>query len=192
MSIAAFKASLYGGGARPNQFRVFLTFPSLVNAGAYANLSQFLCTAASLPAAQLGVAPVYYHGRLVPLAGDRSFNPWAVTIINDTNFGLRNAMEDWVNIMASVEGNTGVTSHLLYTSDATVEQLDRNGAVLKRYVFKHFFPQMVSEIPLGMSQNDQVEEFQVQFAYEHWEAESTGLINTSINIGGVGIPGPSI
>lgn len=192
MSIAAFKASLYGGGARPNQFRVLLTFPSLVNAGIFPQLSQFLVTAASLPAANVGVAPVYFHGRMVPLAGDRAFDPWQVTVINDTNFGLRNAFEKWVDIMASVGENAGVTSPLLYTADATVEQLDRNGVLLKRYVFKHFFPTSVSGIPLAMNQNDQVEEFQVQFIYEHWEAESTGLINTAINIGGFGIPGPSI
>lgn len=192
MSIAAFKASLYGGGARPNQFRVFLHFPSLVNAGVFPQLSQFLCTAASLPASNVGVAQVYYHGRMLPLAGDRSFNPWQVTILNDTNFGLRNAFEDWANIMASVGENAGVTSPLAYTATAEVEQLDRNGVLLKKYTFYHLFPTMVSEIGLQMGQNDVVEEFQVQFVYEHWETESSGLINTAINVGGIGFPGPSI
>jgi hypothetical protein len=186
-SLVAFKSALLGGGARANQFRVSLTFPSVANNQAAGLAAPFLVKAASLPAIDIGVAPVYYHGRLVPLAGERTFNPWTVTVYNDNNFLLRNAMEDWSNAMNNFINNTGVTSPFAYKADAEVHQLDRNGAVLKTYKFVGMFPQAISEIGLDFGLNDQVEEFSVTFAYEHYETQSEGLIAAGINIGGVGI-----
>lgn len=178
-SLSGFKASLLGGGARANQFKVMLNFPAAVNNTQIAMLAvPFLVKSASLPAINVGVAPVYYHGRLVPLAGERSFDPWSVSIYNDNNFVIRNALERWSNLMNNFADNTGITSPLAYKADARVQQLDRNGAVMKTYKFVGIFPQAISEIGLDFGQNDQVEEFSVTFAYEHYEAEdgaSTGL-----------------
>ena len=92
-NISDFKAQLIGGGARANQFQVQLTFPSFVSAGAAVGINaQFLCKAAQLPASTVENMPIYYRGRQVNFAGERTFAPWSVTIYNDTTFTIRNAL----------------------------------------------------------------------------------------------------
>ena len=187
-SLDAFKTALIGGGARANQFKVQLTFP-IVAASATAGLAApFLIKAASLPEISIGTAQVVYLGRILPLAGERQFQPWSVNVYNDNNFLIRNAMEKWSNAMNDFANNTGVTSPLAYKADATVQQLDRNGALLKQYKFIGMFPTHVSAIGLDFGQNDQIEEFSITFAYDHYETDMSGsLISGGINIGGVGI-----
>lgn len=189
-NLAGFKAALLGGGARANQFRVQLTFPaalSISNKTASLAASQFLCKASSLPAINIGTAQTYYQGRMVPLAGERTFDPWSVVIYNDNNFLMRNALEDWSNAMNNFNDNTGVTSPLAYKADATVEQLDRNGSVVKTYKFINMFPIAIGDIALDFGTNDQVEEFSATFAYEHYQTEAGKLINVGVNVGGFGI-----
>ena len=187
-SLVGFKSALLGGGARPNQFRVQLTFPAIASNQLAGLAAPFLIKAASLPAIDIGVATVFYHGRMVPLAGERVFHPWSVSIYNDNNFLLRNAMETWSNAMNNFIDNTGNTSPFAYKADMSVSQLDRNGVVVKTYKFVGAFPQAIGEIALDFGANDQVEEFPVTFAYEHYETEDGGLISAGVNIAGIGIP----
>jgi hypothetical protein len=106
--IADFKAQMTGGGARPNQFRVELIFPSYVVAGILASAqAQFLCKAAQLPASTIENIPVQYRGRAVNFAGERTFAPWTVTVYNDTNFNVRNAMERWSNGIQNYQTTNG-------------------------------------------------------------------------------------
>ncbi len=167
MSLQEFKSNLIGGGARPNQFRVELTFPVglAVNAALAGRKAQFMCTAASLPSFEVGVAPVYFRGRELPLAGERRFNPWTVTILNDTDFAIRNAFESWSNSVNDLVYNTGVTTPTAYSADMMVHQLDRNGAALKSYRFVGTWPTNIAEIPLAFNNNDVVEDFQVTLVY---------------------------
>ena len=117
-NIADFKAQLLGGGARANQFRVELTFPSYVTAGAAVGLqSQFLCKAAQLPASVIENVPIQYRGRAVNFAGEKTFQPWTVTVYNDTTFNIRNAMEKWSNGVQNNAATTGITNPLRYQAD---------------------------------------------------------------------------
>lgn len=193
MSILNFKSALLGGGARPNQFRAELSFPGFVSGGSQAaRKAQFLCTAASLPGTQLTVAPVFYRGRIVNLAGERVFSNWSITIVNDTDFALHQAFQDWGKQINDPKENTGLTNPLLYTADMGVHQLDRNGVEIKKYKFVDCWPVSVSDIQLDFGSNDQIETFQVEFAYAWWEdsgsspaVSATVGINTPI--GGIGI-----
>lgn len=186
-TLTGFKSALLGGGARPNQFKVSLTFPAIANNQLAGLAAPFLCKAASLPTIDIGVAPVYYHGRMVPLAGERTFQPWAVTIYNDNNFLLRNALEVWSNAMNNFVNNTGSTSPFAYKADMSVSQMDRNGVVVKTYKFVGAFPQTIGEIALDFGANDVVEEFPVTFVYEHYETEEQGLVSAGVNIAGIGV-----
>src|SRR5210317_756258 len=105
MNIEDFKARLGAGGARPNQFRVSLAFPSYV-AGVDPSYS-LLVTGAALPASNVNPAIIQYRGREIKMAGERIFDPFTVTIVNDSEFGLRQAFESWMNGMNEREGNTG-------------------------------------------------------------------------------------
>jgi len=165
--INGFKSALVNGGARPNQFQVTLTYPNYVfNSTRQAS---FLVTNAELPGSSIPPATVFYRGRQVNLAGDRSFAPWTATVINDTSFTVRTSIEQWMNGMDSLLTKRGRTTPLGpngYSADLYVDQLDRNGAILKRYILLDAFPVDLSPVTLDYQANDQLSQFQVQFVYQ--------------------------
>ena len=168
-NIESFKANLTGGGARANQFEVTMNFPAIAVPGQASRSMTYLCKAASLPGSTIGAIEVPYRGRVMKLAGDRSFEDWETTIYNDTNFAIRDACERWIDSIdrVLVESST-VTNPLLYQMVAKVSQLDRNGSSLKEYEFIGIFPTAVSSIDLGYDSNDAVEEFSVTWSYNYF------------------------
>ena len=175
--IRDFRNKLTGGGTRSNLFEVDIAYPTGMGAatGSAVNDGQFLIKAAEIPAANLGNIPVPFRGRVLPVAGDRTFDPWTVTIINDTNFSIRNAMEQWSNYINDIQTNEGEVNPANYQTSATVKQLTRKGSgegkidVLRTYTFEGIYPNAVSSIPLDYGATDQIEEFQVTFNYLFWE-----------------------
>ena len=185
-NISDFKAQLIGGGARANQFFVQLSFPSFVTAGALTGLrAQFMCKAAQLPASTVENIPLQYRGRAVNIAGERTFTPWTITVYNDVDFGIRNAMEQWSNGIQNLSSTNGLTNPRDYQVDLAVNQLDRNGAVVKTYKFIDAFPIEIGAIALDYDQANTVETFDVTFQYNYWTsatAESGGFgVSTTIN-----------
>jgi hypothetical protein len=187
-NISDFKAQLTGGGARANQFYVQLTFPAFVTLGIVAGQqSQFLCKSAQLPASTIENFGVQYRGRAVNFAGERSFAPWSVQIYNDTNFNIRNALEQWSNGIQNLIGTTGLTNPNAYQVDLSVNQLDRNGAVIKSYTFHDAYPTEVGTIELDFDTVNAIETFPLTFQYNYWTSNtSTGAnggfgVNTTIN-----------
>jgi|TARA_B100000085_G_scaffold44018_1_gene37121 hypothetical protein len=168
-----FKAALKGGGARPNLFQATITFPVAANAGGDIGLTTFMCKAAQLPASVMSPIPVGFRGRQIQVAGDRVFEPWVVNIINDTDFTVRNSMERWMNSINAHSANTGLTNPASYQSDMYVDQLDKDGTVLKKYAFRGAFPTNVAAIDLAYDINDTIEEFAVEFQVQYWEAITT-------------------
>ena len=146
-SISAFKNQLTGGGARSNLFEVDITFPSSVGPDKVRDEKvNFLCKAAEIPASNLGNIPVPYRGRVLPVAGDRTFDPWTVTIINDTDFLIRDAMERWSNSINDLQTAQGLVDPSAYQTRANVRQLGRSGdgpgkkePVLRTYLFEGIY-----------------------------------------------------
>ena len=171
LAVDDFKAKLRGGGARPNLFKATINFPGY--AGGDVELTQFLCEAAQLPASVMGVITVPFRGRQLKIAGDRTFDTWTPTIINDTDFNVRNAMERWMNGVNAHASNTGLTNPVDYQADLLVEQLDRDGSILKEYKFTGCFPTNISAIDLNYGTNDEIERFQVEFQVQYWMANTT-------------------
>ena len=169
MNIEEFKARLGAGGARPNQFRVSLAFPSYVT-GVDTSMS-LLVTGAALPASNVNPAIIQYRGREVKLAGERIFDPWTITVVNDSEFSLRRPFEEWMNGLNDRNNNEGILTPREYQADITVEHLDRNDEVLQggRYTLRTSFPIQMSEIALQYAQNDIFEEFTVTFQYTHYD-----------------------
>ena len=170
LGVDDFKSKLRGGGARPNLFKVTINYPGYAEGDA--ELTSFLCEAAQLPGSQFGIIAVPFRGRVLKMAGDRTFEEWTVTIINDTDFEVRNSMERWMNGINAHSANTGLSSPLLYESDLFVDQLDREGNAVKRYDFRGAFPQAVSPIDLSYAAADEIERFQVTFAYQYFESNN--------------------
>ena len=183
-NIADFKAQMIGGGARPNQFRVELTFPSFVTLGVIAGQrAQFLCRAASLPASTIETISIPYRGRPVNFAGERSFQPWTVSIYNDTTFNIRNALEQWQSGIQQYNTTNGRTNPTDYQVDLSVHQLDRNGATIKSYKFTDSFPTNIGAITLDYEQQNAIEQFDVEFVYNFFTSNEGAGANFGINVG---------
>jgi hypothetical protein len=177
-NISEFRSQMVRDGARPNLFEVQMNFPAFSNPGAAQKLT-FMCKSASLPGSTVNPIPVFYFGREIKLAGNRSFPEWTITIINDEDFSVREAFEKWMN---------GVNSHRFnlrdpsagfpegYCQDATVIHYGKTGDVINTYNFVGMFPNDVSPIDLDWSQNDTIEEFAVTLSYQWWEKASAGVI----------------
>lgn len=176
-NVAEFRANMIGDGARPNLFSVSLTFPTIANNSTAAGQKvTFMAKTAQLPGSTVGTVPVYYFGRELKFAGNRTFTDWTLTIINDEDFTIRNSIESWMNAMNSHAGNVrnvGAASANGYTVDATVTQYGKTGGELKKYKFVGLFPVDLAPIDLDWGSNDAIEEYQTTFAYQWWEADNT-------------------
>ena len=181
-SIVDFRSRLKGGGARSNLFEVQMSFPDFAKPVSEAlNDIPFLVKAAEIPASNIGNIPVPFRGRILPIAGDRTFDPWTVTIINDTNFRLRDVMERWSDGINDIQTAQGTIDPETYQQTAKVLQLSRGKSsnkkitsaadipVLREYDFIGIYPNVVSSIPLDHGATDQIEEFQVTFNYLYYE-----------------------
>jgi len=186
-SLSEFKSRLAGGGARPNLFEVSIpSFPSSISDAWGPGIQDengtfnFLCKAANLPASVVASFNVPFRGRQLKVAGDRTFEPWTVTIINDEDFKLRTAFERWMNVLSKLDDATGVTNPTSYMTDAYVQQLGRGAnrfatenqggesAVLRTYKFYDIFPTNIAAIPLSYDSSDSLEEFTVEFQVQYF------------------------
>ncbi len=132
-----------------------------------------MCRAAQLPASTVEALAVPFRGRILNVAGDRTFEPWTVTILNDTGFEVRDSMERWMNGINGHAANTGITNPVDYQTDLIIDQLDRDESVIKRYNIRGAFPTSVGDIALTYDQGGEVETFDVSFTYQYWESNTT-------------------
>lgn len=177
-NVERFKSSLTNGGARPNQFQVQLSFPTYVTVASTAVArSPFLVSVAELPGQTVNPAIVQYRGREVKFAGDRVYAPFTVTVLNDSDFSIRNGIEQWMNGMDELEFKIGRLQPSEYQRNIDILQLDRNGNTLKSYRLQSAFPVDLSPVALDFGANDQISTFQVTFQYQFFE--------TTGNTGGV-------
>ena len=174
-SLDEFKANLIGGGARANQFRVTFNTPGAIATGLDVRKASFLIKAAALPGQTIGEIAIPFRGRNLYIAGDREFETWETTVINDTDFNVRNAMERWLNAINDTATNTGLSNVADYTADLTVEQLDRDDTVLKSYILRNCMPQGTGAIELSYETANAIEEFSVTWRYSHFEASSVNF-----------------
>ena len=186
-TLSQFKSKLSGGGARPNLFEVSVpAFPSAIESAwgsgddAENGLFKFMCKAAQLPASTIANVDVPFRGRILKVAGDRTFAPWTISVINDENFIIRTAFERWANVVSKLDDATGVTNPSSYMTDAYVQQLGRgstinsqtndgaNTSVLRTYKFYDIFPTNISEIALSYDTGDTIEQFDVEFQVQYF------------------------
>ena len=194
-TISQFKSKLIGGGARPNLFEVQVNFPDGVDLGIQGDGGgefdgdrfRFLCKAAQLPASNVGNLEVPFRGRVMKVAGDRTFDPWSVTVINDEDFGHRRAFEAWAQNIAQYGDSAGLTDPSAYMGQATVYQLGRTAAstqglnspaqdsnILAQYKFVDIWPTTVDAVELSYDTGDTIQEFGVTFKVQYYYPERAG------------------
>ena len=197
-SVTEFKSNLKQGGARPSLFKVDFLYPSGITTPS--TRSEFLVKATTIPASTIGSYDVFYHGKAIHVAGDRSFDTWDTTIINDEDFGIRNSLESW---MAAISNHTLNTrdknlfqsndmsegSSAKYKSSLKVTQYSKAGDDLRTYIFKGAWPSALSTINLDWS-SQEIEEFTCTWMYDSWFVSAgTSASNLPVppeNIVGIG------
>ena len=168
-TISDFKSKLTGGGARANLFEVVRTFPdAAAPAQEVLDKSRFLVKGARLPASNIAQIEVPFRGRVLKIAGDRTFDSWTVTVINDTDFSIRSAFENWMNTINKLSDNTGLVNPADYQADAFVFQLDRDGQSIMKYRFYDTFPTQVGPIELSYDAQG-IQEFTVELQVQYIE-----------------------
>lgn len=171
LKLDSFKSALRGGGARANLFSVQINFPAAA-AFNQAELINFMCTATNLPASTITDIPVTYRGRVMHVAGDKTFEPWSITIMNDTKFEIRNAFETWMNEIAfQGSSKSSILFPNEYKAPMTVYQLDRDEKVIASYKFVGVYPSNVSSIELS-NESGEIETFTVELQVDYWTRES--------------------
>ena len=183
-NISSFTNALQGGGARANQFQVTMSGGGATG-GPVAQGFSFLCRSAQIPALTLGEIAVPYRGRQVFLAGDRTYDAWTVTIMNDRSMGVRGQLESWMNNMQDIGAAT--TSPSLnansYYATAIVKQMDRNDATIRTYTLEGVWPTTLDAIDLAFDANDAIQEFGATFRF-NWMtiAGGAGADSGGLNI----------
>ena len=169
--ITDFKSKLIGGGARPNLFEVELAFPEEIAIdNDVKEKARFLVKAAALPASNISPIDVNFRGRILKIAGDRTFDTWTITVINDTDFAIRSAFEKWMNSINRLSDATGTNNPADYQEDAYVHQLDRDGSTLRTYRFYDVFPTQISQVDLSYETVDTIQEFTVELQVLYYES----------------------
>ena len=179
-NINEIRSQLALGGARPALFQVIMNNP--VNPAGDAKLP-FMARAAQIPASTIGTIEVGYFGRKIKIAGDRTFAEWTITVVNDEDFLVRNAMEEWMQNINTHLGNVrsfGTSAPALYKENAQVIQYAKVGTPLRQYTFNGMWPIEVSSSDLDWNTTDAIEEFSVTFQYDWWEVDG----GTTGNAGG--------
>ena len=178
-----------GYGIRPNLFKVSLENAPQGVPTPLSDLSKigFLCRSAGIPASNIGTVEVPFRGRMLKIAGDRTFEPWTITIHNDTAFRLRSWFEKWMECIQLYDENAtmidhgtavgGSPSYLNYMKNMRVTQLDRRGNAVRSYEFYDCWPSNVSSIDLDFGSNDAIEEFTVELQVQYWKPIEGATLN---------------
>jgi hypothetical protein len=160
-NVNEFRGALINGGARPSLFQV-----QILQLGVD---TRFMVQAAQIPASVVGVVDVPYFGRKVRVAGDRTYEDWQVTVINDENFSVRTALEDWQGTINQAIGNLRISSSPeSYKKNALVTQYGQAGEEIAQYEFVGLFPTNISAIGLDWNNTDQIETFDVTLTFDYW------------------------
>ena len=171
LNVNQFKEKLRGG-TRSNLFAVTLSTPDGLES--LEEISNFMVKTAELPGSTISPIIIPFRGRQLKISGDKTFDPWSVTVINDPDFLVRKTLERWMSGMNNHEDNQGVDDG--YFVDLRISQLDRNGDKLRTYILKDAWPSDLGPLPVSFDAQDTLGEYQVVFQYQYWTTEEEDLI----------------
>ena len=189
-AVTEFKSNLKQGGARPSLFNVEFQYPSGISTRpSPPDQASFLVKATTIPASTIGSYDVYYHGKAIKVAGDRTFDTWDTTIINDEDFGIRNSLEYWMNSISNHKlntrdkevFNTSEGDIAKYKSTLKVHQFGKDGEEKRTYTFVGAWPSALSTINLDWATASEIEEYTCTWVYDSWKTDSIDL-NSQTNV----------
>ena len=170
-NVSKLKGALADGGARPSLFKFTVT-------GAPTTLTslEYFCQVSALP--PLTVTPIekMYYGRTVKIPGDIVFGDLTTTIYQTEDGTERFNLESWmdkinghVDNVSSLEDET--TNFMgKYSGVGTLFQYAKDGeTTLSEVEFVDMWPQSITEIALSYDTASDLEQFDVTWAYNHYE-----------------------
>ena len=186
-AVTKFKTNLKQGGARPALFKVEFQYPNGIPTPS--TKAEFLVKSTTIPASTIGSYDVFYHGKAIHVAGDRSFDTWDTTIINDEDFGIRDTLENWMNSISNhklntrnkLVFNTSEGDVAKYKSTLKVIQFSKAGEELREYKFIGAWPSVLSTIPLDWA-TQEIEEFTCTWMYDSWKVKKSPHTGSSENL----------
>ena len=180
-SVTEFNSNLKQGGARPSLFQVELLFPQVTGIKQPTVKSKFLVKGTTIPASTIGSYDVFFHGKAIKVAGDRTFDTWETTIINDEDYGIRVAIEQWMDLIAEHKlnkRNEVFTSKegeaASYKQSLKVTQFSKSGKDIHHYHFLGAFPTALSTIALDWGSSE-IEEYTCTWTYDRWMPGREGV-----------------
>jgi hypothetical protein len=177
-NISTIKGKLSGGGSRSNLFKVNMVYPTGITGGN----EDVLVKSAGLPSSNLGIIEVPVRGLILKVAGDRTFDTWTITVLNDIDFKVRTAFEKWMASIRKLTDNTGNASPANYVVDGIeVEQLARDETILRKYIFEGVFPTNISQIDVSSDSTDTIEEFTVELQVQSYRIDKASGSAPSIS-----------
>ena len=139
------------------------------------------CNVSAIPA--LTVTPIerVYFGRTVKIPGDMVFADLTTSFINPEDYGVRNAVEDWMNRINDHSAN--LSEHLNSSGDwqgtGLLTQYSKDGSSLMVYTFVGLWPQTIAEIALSYDTVSDIETFDVTWSYNYYTTKK-GSASTAI------------
>jgi hypothetical protein len=177
-NISTIKGKLSGGGSRSNLFKVNMVYPTGIKGGN----EDVLVKSAGLPSSNLGIIEVPVRGLILKVAGDRTFDTWTITVLNDIDFKVRTAFEKWMASIRKLTDNSGNASPTDYVVDGIeVEQLARDETILRKYIFEGVFPTNISQIDVSSDSTDTIEEFTVELQVQSYRIDKASGSAPSIS-----------
>ena len=185
MNIDTFKSQVSNDFARSNLFRCGIAFPSGTDKTGSDTKVSFFIRAAQIPASTIGVIEVPFMGRTYKIPGDRTFEPWTITVMADAKMGLRRSFESWINLTNNAKKNRSSAAGLSYLKPMRVDLLAKSGKsgnnikeqIVKKYKFHHAYPTNISSIDVDANANDTITEFTVEMQYAYWTVEENDSAN---------------
>lgn len=169
-AVSDFK-SAFRGGARPNLFKAFVTPPSSMDRRkqSAANTFEYVCQTTSLPGDTVGIIEQPFMGRVYKIPGNRTFEDWTTTVVNDEDMNLRAMFEEWSQLLGHSVTNVGSAINTVYASDLYVIQYNRLGNAVREYNFQHAWPSIIGPVELSWETNDAVETYDITWTYSWHE-----------------------
>jgi hypothetical protein len=163
MRVDDFKSNFIAG-ARPNLYRFEIQdIPEKLT---------FLAKSTQMPGATVGTIEYPFLNRKIKLAGDPTFEDLTVTISLDTDFAVKNELEEWLASINKNDEVTGAENINDYKKEATIIQLDAKGSEIAEYKYVGLYPNNMAPVEMSFETNDTVSEYTVTFSYDYWERVS--------------------
>lgn len=169
LNIDSFISKLAKGGQRLNLFRVTMNSPDATVPDQFS----FMAKATSLPGTNQGVIEVPYMGRTYKIPGDKTFNEWSITVMDDEGLPIRQFFEAWSDKINSNKDNiTSDVNPFNHMSDCTIEALTKDGNVSATYKMHGVWVSSIGEVAMAWDSNDSIAEFDVTLQVQYFEREA--------------------